>query len=77
MPSIDTASVIKAQQRERMRNLRVGDFITLDAPPAPSVMVVNGKPMIMTPPRSEAEVEAERKAQADREWRDKVWRLYS
>ncbi len=42
-------------------------------------MSCGGKVCDMTPAPSAAQLEAERKrkAQADREWRDKCWRMYS
>jgi hypothetical protein len=45
MPTIDNVAVIRAQMRERMRTLQRGDFITLDAAPSVSMMIVDGKPM--------------------------------
>jgi hypothetical protein len=63
MPTIDNEAQRKATRRERMRTLQRGDFITLDAAPAMSLMVVDGKPMTMRPPLSEAE----RKAR-DHQW---------
>ena len=52
---------------------RVGDFITLDAAPSDSMMVIDGKLVTMRPLLTEAE----RKAKADREWRDKCWKYYT
>jgi hypothetical protein len=45
MPTIDNVAVIRAQMRERMRTHQRGDFITLDAAPSVSMMIVDGKPM--------------------------------
>jgi hypothetical protein len=50
MPTIDVEAQRRAQMRERMRTLQRGDFITLDAAPAVSMMVVDGKPVMMRPP---------------------------
>jgi hypothetical protein len=63
MPTID-----KARMRERMRNLKRGDYLALAASPAPSMMVVDGKPVTMQPPTAEAELEAEKKREDDRWW---------
>jgi hypothetical protein len=73
MPTIDNEALRKAAMRELALSRRKGDFLTCDASPAPSMMVVNGKPMTMRPPLSEAE----RKAQADRAWSDHCWKYYS
>jgi hypothetical protein len=54
-----------------MRFLQRGSFITLDAAPALWIMVVNGKPVTMRPPPTEAERNAEEK----RDFNDIIWRV--
>jgi hypothetical protein len=72
MPTIDNAAIVRAQMRERMRTLKRGDFITLDATPAASMMVVDGRLMAMRP----LESDAERKAREKREWEKEFERKY-
>jgi hypothetical protein len=54
-----------------MRGRQRGSFITLDAAPALSIMMVNGKPVTMRPPLTEAERDAEEK----RDFNDIIWRV--
>jgi hypothetical protein len=68
MATIDVEAERRAQMRALAKSRRRGDFLTCDAPPAVSVMVVDGKLTAMRPPLSEAE----RKADADRWWKKSV-----
>jgi hypothetical protein len=68
MPTIDVEAQRKAAKRELAKSRRKGDFLTCDAPPAPSMMAINGRAVTMRPPLTEAE----RKAKADRWWRKSV-----
>jgi hypothetical protein len=65
MPHVDLAAERRRINRALAKSRKVGDFITCDAAPALSVMIVNGRPVTMRPPLTEAE----RKAEDDRWWR--------
>jgi hypothetical protein len=69
MPAIDVEARRRAAMRELALSRRVGDFITCDAPPSDSMMVVGGKPVTMRPPLTEAERLAEKKREDDRWFR--------
>jgi hypothetical protein len=74
-------------------DIRRGMFLTMDAPPGVVTMTTDGGELVMKgaprlsgpigPDRRERQakddeaIEAERKAKADREWAEKVYRLYS
>jgi hypothetical protein len=66
VPTINDEALRKAAMRELALSRRKGDFLTCDAPPALSVMVVDGKLMMMRPPSTEAERLAEKKREDDR-----------
>ena len=67
MPTIDSEAQRRAIRRELAKSRQRGDFITCDGGP-----VLAGHSI-----RSAAELEADRKAKADCEWRNKCWRLYT
>jgi hypothetical protein len=77
MPTIDADLQRKAQRRELAKSRRKGDFITCDGGPVLAGQFVSDVCHSVAPQRSAAEIEAERKAKADREWADRCWRLYS
>lgn len=69
MPTIDNGVRRKAAMRELALSRRVGDFITCDAAPLNSMMIVDGQPVTMRPPLTEAERLAEKKREDDRWFR--------
>jgi hypothetical protein len=64
MPTIDVAAQLKAKMRERMPHPSTRGFSYLDAAPAVSMMVVDGKTVMMRPP-----LDCDR---AQSEWRSDV-----
>jgi hypothetical protein len=65
MPIVDVEAERRARMRALAKSRKLGDFITCDAPPAVSMMVVDGKLTAMRPPPSADELRAE----ADRWWK--------
>jgi hypothetical protein len=66
VPAIDNEARRKAAMRELALSRRVGDFITCDAAPSPSMMIVDGMVLTMRPPTAEADRLAEKKREDDR-----------
>ena len=79
MPTIDSDLQRKALKRELAKSRQVGDFITCDGGPVSLAGRVDahGGISITPPERSPAELEAERKRKADREWWDRCWKFYT
>jgi hypothetical protein len=76
MPAIDTEAGRRDARRAYLKGLRKGDMIQCALPMKAVAMRCDGRLLDMTPSPSAAEIEAERKAKADREWQDHCWRFY-
>ena len=78
MPTIDSTCSAKPSSASWRRAGRWA--ISLRATAAPSLagrVDAHGGISITPPERSPAELEAERKRKADREWWDRCWKLYT
>jgi hypothetical protein len=71
MPHVDHDAERRRLNRALALSRRKGDFLTLDATPAVSVMVIDGRPTRMTPPISEAELEAANHREWEKEFEKK------
>jgi hypothetical protein len=79
MTTINTEQQQQQQQRRDarrayLRSLKRGDMIQCALPMQSMLMKFGGRMVDVTPAREPAELEAERKAKADAEWREYWWR---
>lgn len=77
MPTIDNETARRDARRAYLKSLKRGDFITCGLSMRSVALTAGGRKLDMTPERSAAELEAERKAKADKAWRDYCWSRYA
>jgi hypothetical protein len=73
MPTIDSEAARREARRAYLKGLRKGDMIQCALPMRAVAMRCDGRLRDFSPEPSEAE----RKAAADKEWADRVWRFYA